>query len=256
MANIEDSIRRCDKTLERAISAVREIKEHSDPIEYEKSLAQVLDNKDLTLEKIYTGTEYARDVKKLPLEHRRLLEEQISSYVELKGLMKQTGAEINWSSTAVFSTNKRLEEIAGRYMGFYGKFCMDMLAVEVIHAFTGRKLSKAEEADDKGNALNEKRKYQEALPYFDEAIKLSPKFSLAWINKGIALKNLGRVTEAIACYDHVINNIDKNYRKAWGNKANALLVIGDKDNARRCVDQALKIDPTYQYARNLKMRIG
>ncbi len=259
MANIEDSIRRCNEALAASVVAVQEAKDHSDPIEFEKSLVSVLENDDVTLEKIYAGTPYEADVSRLPAEQRTLLESQIREYIGLKGLLRQThaaGYDFNWDVRTVFGANQKMEEIAGRYMGAYGRFCMNLLAIEVIRAFTGRELSEAEKLDDQGDDFNQERRYEEALPFFDKSLQLSPRFCLAWINKGIALKNLGRIDEAIACYDHVIEDIDPRYKKAWGNKANTLIGVGDLDSARACVDKALEIDPNYQYARMLEMRLG
>jgi hypothetical protein len=50
MANIEDSIRRCNEALAASVVAVQEAKDHSDPVEFEKSLASVLENDDVTLD--------------------------------------------------------------------------------------------------------------------------------------------------------------------------------------------------------------
>ena len=46
--------------------------------------------------------------------------------------------------------------------------------------------------NDKGIALDELEKYSEAIACFDEVIKLDPENSKAWINKGIALSSLER----------------------------------------------------------------
>ena len=54
----------------------------------------------------------------------------------------------------------------------------------------------------------------------------------------------------------MITDIDPKYKKAWGNMANTLLLIGEFDEARECVDRALEIDPNYQYAMMLRMRMG
>jgi len=37
---------------------------------------------------------------------------------------------------------------------------------------------------------------QKALQCFEKAIELDPKYASAWYNKGMALKSLGRATEA------------------------------------------------------------
>jgi tetratricopeptide (TPR) repeat protein len=56
-----------------------------------------------------------------------------------------------------------------------------------------------------------------AIRCFDKAIELSPRDTLAWNNKGVALDDLGRHKEAIECYDVVIE-IDPKDADAWSNK--------------------------------------
>ena len=46
--------------------------------------------------------------------------------------------------------------------------------------------------------------YAGAVDSFDHAIKLDPYFGKAWVNKGDALKNLGKTGDAIEAYDRAI----------------------------------------------------
>jgi len=52
----------------------------------------------------------------------------------------------------------------------------------------------------KGQALLNLDKIEEALYQFDEAIKIEPKNTEAWIKRGTALERLQRVDEAISAY--------------------------------------------------------
>lgn len=256
--SIEDSIRRSNEALVQSVVMVRTIQEHSDPIKFNDLFQRVLSNQDVTLDSIYENTPYSEEVRELPIETKTELEKKVEDYIGLKSLLQQTaqaGYTFDWDVKKVLVANQMMQQIAG-FLGAYNTFCTNLLAVEVIKEFRDTDLSKAEKLDDEGDALNQQGNYSHALPYFDKSLELSPKFSLAWINKGIALKNLGRIDEAIACYDHVINDIDPRYKKAWGNKANLLMTIGETDLARECVDRALEIDPTYQYAQMLKVRMG
>jgi len=75
----------------------------------------------------------------------------------------------------------------------------------------------AEEWNNKGYALYESGKYEEAIAAYNEAIKIDPVFKAAWYNKGLALYKLGRYDEAVAAYDEVIR-IDPNFKDVLANR--------------------------------------
>jgi len=58
----------------------------------------------------------------------------------------------------------------------------------------------AEAWTNKGLALAQQEKYNEALQAFDEAIELNPEYAKAWYYKGVALQQLGRTTDADAAF--------------------------------------------------------
>jgi superkiller protein 3 len=62
-------------------------------------------------------------------------------------------------------------------------------------------------------------------------------YAKAWYNKGIALYNLRKYDEAIASYDEAIR-VDSNYAKAWYNKGLALDNIGKHEEAKKSYDKA------------------
>jgi tetratricopeptide (TPR) repeat protein len=53
---------------------------------------------------------------------------------------------------------------------------------------------------NKGSALYDQGKHDEAIKAYDEAIRLDPNFAAAWTNKGVALEALGNTTEANAAF--------------------------------------------------------
>ena len=85
-------------------------------------------------------------------------------------------------------------------------------------------------------------KYVEAIKYYDEYLKINPYDPEAWSNKGMALRRMGRVNEAIECYE---KGIDLNPEDAtlWSNKGIALRSMKKIDEAIKCYDRALEIDP-------------
>ncbi len=85
-------------------------------------------------------------------------------------------------------------------------------------------------------------RHAEAIKYYDEYLKINPYDPEAWSNKGMALRRMGRVDEAIRCYE---KGIDLNPEDAtlWSNKGIALRSMGRVDEAIKCYDRALEIDP-------------
>ena len=57
---------------------------------------------------------------------------------------------------------------------------------------------------NKGGALNNTGKYDEAIGACDEAIRLDPNYATAWNNKGLSLASQGKYSESIKCFDEAI----------------------------------------------------
>ena len=77
--------------------------------------------------------------------------------------------------------------------------------------------SHKEAHNNKGIALEDLEKYEEAIAEFDRAIELEPRDENTYNNKGNALRELGRYEEAIAEYDKALE-IYPDYLKALENK--------------------------------------
>jgi tetratricopeptide (TPR) repeat protein len=94
----------------------------------------------------------------------------------------------------------------------------------------------------KGVSVFHMGEYDEAVEYFDEAIRLDAGNSTYWLDKGVAFYNLDRYDEALLAYDEAIN-IDPSNVNAWFNKGATLDKQGRLDEAIKAYDEALKIDP-------------
>ena len=94
---------------------------------------------------------------------------------------------------------------------------------------------------NKGAALAELGQDDQALVYYDEALRLTPRFANAWNNKGISLKKAGRTTEALGCFDEAIR-IDPRLPHAWANKGDCLGKLKRYRDAISCLDRALNLD--------------
>ena len=67
---------------------------------------------------------------------------------------------------------------------------------------------------NKGCALDDQGKHDEAIKAYDEAIMLDPNCADAWYNKGATLDDQGKYDEAIKCFDEAIR-LDPTYTKAY-----------------------------------------
>jgi len=63
-----------------------------------------------------------------------------------------------------------------------------------------------------------------------------------WSNKGIALGTLGMNQEAIKCFDKALR-INPRIEEVWSNKGHALDNLGQYQEAIKCYDEALRINP-------------
>jgi tetratricopeptide (TPR) repeat protein len=77
---------------------------------------------------------------------------------------------------------------------------------------------------------------------YDKAIQLKPDDHEAWYNRGIALRNLGRYEEAIASYDKAIQ-LKPDDHKAWYNKACCYALQDNLEMALTNLGQAIALNP-------------
>ena len=98
-----------------------------------------------------------------------------------------------------------------------------------------------------GNLLVAAKEYEAAIASFDQALKFQPDDYQAWNNRGVALRNLGRLEEAIASYDQA-RKIKPDDYEAWNNRGVALGNLGRLEEAVASYDQALKFKPDYHQA--------
>ena len=60
-------------------------------------------------------------------------------------------------------------------------------------------------------------KIEEAILYYEFALKLSPYIAEGWNNKGNALNVMKRYSEALKCLDNALK-LNPHYASAWMNK--------------------------------------
>jgi tetratricopeptide (TPR) repeat protein len=74
--------------------------------------------------------------------------------------------------------------------------------------------------EQQGSNIVQGRADADALVYFDRALELNPGFAEAWSNKGILLRRIGQLTEAIQCQEKSLQ-IDPQNAKTWQAKGAA-----------------------------------
>jgi tetratricopeptide (TPR) repeat protein len=104
------------------------------------------------------------------------------------------------------------------------------------------KPDKPEVWNNLGIALRQLGRLEEAITSYDNALKIKSDLHEAWNNRGNALDDLGRYEEAITSYDQALK-IKSNFHEVWNNRGNTLFNLGRLEEAITSYDQALKIKP-------------
>lgn len=108
-----------------------------------------------------------------------------------------------------------------------------------------------------GTVMRLIQEYDHAVQYLNQAIrelKDPARLKTAWNTKGLCHFSKRRYQEAIECFNEAIR-LDSNLKQAWFNKAICLREVGDTLGALRCAQRSLEIDPTYKEAKDLLHRL-
>ena len=100
---------------------------------------------------------------------------------------------------------------------------------------------------NRGIALGQLKRFEEAVASYDQAIVLKPGDADIFYNHGNALKELKRFNEAIASYDQAIA-LKADYAGAFYNRGNALLGLRRFGEALASYDQAIALKPYHVQA--------
>ena len=102
--------------------------------------------------------------------------------------------------------------------------------------------NKAELLREQGRLLYAAEEYEASLKIFDKAIEIKPDYHQAWYNRGIALRQLGRLEQAIASYDKAIE-IKPDKHEAWYNKACCYALQNNIEQAIENLQKAINLNP-------------
>lgn len=99
---------------------------------------------------------------------------------------------------------------------------------------------------NRGRALNDLKRYAEAVADYDRTLALNPVFPEAWNNRGNALEALNRYEEALTSYGKAIAH-QPSFVGAYNNRGNALAKLGRYAEALRDYDRALALQPNVAF---------
>ena len=124
-----------------------------------------------------------------------------------------------------------------------------VVALEYLDRALALKPDFAEAHNNRGTALHELKRLDEALAAYDRAIALKPDYAEAHNNRGLALKELKRPNEALAAYDRALA-LNPCFAEAHNNRGIALKELKRLDEAMASYDRALALRPDYVLAHN------
>ena len=101
----------------------------------------------------------------------------------------------------------------------------------------------------RGVALQDLKRFDEALKSYDRALTIAPVHVVALNNRGAVLQDMKRFDESLESYDRALS-ITPDYAEALYNRGNALRELNRHDDALDSYERALKIKPDYAEALN------
>jgi tetratricopeptide (TPR) repeat protein len=263
MNKAEDSLRKRSRELSRD---VWEVMDHTDPVAFGLLIERVLANEQIEdISRVVWRGSNLLTLQSAPVraDEAPLFQQFVDDYKGWKRMMLAAHRKGLALDCRKLDAVAESDPSISRFLGGYPHWVAIMMATEIIGESARRSRTAAEEQNDHGWALQEQKRHQEALDFHNEAIRLSPRFPLAWVNKGIALKNLRRYDQAFSSFDMVIEKIDPKFKRAWYNKANAILAKYEGQVLAPVVaqqvvaylEQAIKIDAEYPLAHKLLGRL-
>ena len=105
----------------------------------------------------------------------------------------------------------------------------------------------AEAYSNKGKVLQKLERREEALQSYDRVIRLKPDSAEAHIDRGNLLQDLKRFDEALPSYDRTIQ-LKADFAEAYNNKGNVLRELDRLEEALNCFDRAIQLKPDFAEA--------
>jgi tetratricopeptide (TPR) repeat protein len=97
---------------------------------------------------------------------------------------------------------------------------------------------------DKGEALTNLKKFDDAIALYNKLISLDPNWANPWNSIGWALQKQGKNDEAVTAFDKA-TKLKPTWAKPWNSKGWALYKIGKFDEALFSFDKAISLEPKW-----------
>ena len=99
-----------------------------------------------------------------------------------------------------------------------------------------------EDLKEKGNSFFKQKRYEEAITFYNKALKLNPKSDVLYSNKGTCEKCLKEYKESIRDYEKALEINPKN-TKNMNRLASVYIIKGQIGNAKMLQEKALNLEP-------------
>ncbi|MCU0517393.1 MAG: tetratricopeptide repeat protein [Oscillatoria sp. Prado101] len=99
-----------------------------------------------------------------------------------------------------------------------------------------------EQQSPQGNELLLAGRYEDAIEFYNRAIKSNPEDFKSWCAKGVVLTKMQRFDEAIQVFNQALR-INSDFADAWYEKARCYAVQGNIESAVENLKRAIKINP-------------
>lgn len=103
--------------------------------------------------------------------------------------------------------------------------------------------------NNRGDALVDAGRYEEALLDFDKAVELLPKYAMAYYNRGNLYQKQKKYDQALADFNYAIR-YRRNFDKAYNNRGTLYKETNRLDEAIVDYDRAISLNPDYYMAYN------
>jgi len=173
---------------------------------------------------------------------------QGASLQEIKQAYREMALRYHPDKNSSEESETRFGQIADAYQTLRMQNKKD---VKVIQKFDDIYPEEAVSAYQQAQSLVTKHQYEDAITFYDKALKRLPRYANAWLKKGDALDHLKRHEDALYCYGKVLQ-INPESVDAWNLQGVCLSDLKRYEQALDSFDEATILDPTHGPAWNFK----